>query len=78
MISRIDRRVDCVGLFCPLPVLRARQALEGMAPGQILELTADDPGAEDDVRRWVSGAGHQLLEIDKDGKLFRFVVRKAR
>jgi TusA-related sulfurtransferase len=73
-----DRRIDCVGLFCPVPILKARDALRQLRPGQVLEMTADDPAAEADMRRWAAHAGHELLEIDKDGAVFRFLVRKTR
>ncbi|MFY8145657.1 MAG: sulfurtransferase TusA family protein, partial [Rhodobacter sp.] len=35
-----DEDLDCQGLLCPLPVLRARKRLIGMAPGMVLRITA--------------------------------------
>lgn len=72
-----DRSLDCLGLFCPMPVLRTREALRTMAPGQVLEVTSDDPASEADMRSWVARTGHDLLEIDKRGAVFRFIVRKS-
>ncbi len=73
-----DKVLDCVGLFCPMPVLKAREALGQMTPGQVLAMTADDPASEEDMRRWTTRMGHELLEIGKDGAVFRFLVRKTR
>ncbi len=73
-----DRSLDCVGLFCPMPVLRTRETMRAMAPGQVLEVTADDPASEEDFRRWAARMGHDLLEIDKRGGIFRFILRKSR
>lgn len=72
-----DRKIDCVGLFCPVPVIRIADALKQLGPGQILEMTADDPASLADMQHWSARTGHALLEIDKHGAIFRFVVRKA-
>jgi tRNA 2-thiouridine synthesizing protein A len=73
-----DRTLDCVGLFCPMPILKTREAMKAMAVGQVLEMTSDDPASEADMKSWTTRTGHDLLEIDKNGAVFRFVVRKTR
>jgi tRNA 2-thiouridine synthesizing protein A len=73
-----DRTIDCVGLFCPMPILKTRDALKSMAVGQVLAMTSDDPASEADMKSWTARTGHDLLEIDKHGAVFRFVVRKTR
>ena len=73
-----DRTLDCVGLFCPMPILKTRDALKAMSVGQVLEMTSDDPASEADMKSWTTRTGHDLLEIDKNGAVYRFVVRKSR
>ncbi len=73
-----DRTIDCVGLFCPIPILRTREAIKAMVVGQLLAMTSDDPSSEADMKSWTTRTGHELLEIDKHGAVFRFVVRKTR
>ncbi|HXH84643.1 MAG TPA: sulfurtransferase TusA family protein [Candidatus Tectomicrobia bacterium] len=73
-----DHTLDCLGLFCPIPVLRTREAIERMGRGQVIAVLSDDPGSEADMTSWTARAGHELLEIAKDGEVFRFVLRKAR
>lgn len=73
-----DRMLDCVGLFCPMPILRTRDALKSMAIGQVLEMTSDDPASEADMKSWTARTGHELIGIEKNGAVFRFVVRKTR
>ena len=73
-----DRTIDCVGLFCPMPILKTRDALKTMAVGQVLVMTSDDPASQADMKSWTARTGHDLLEIDKHGAVFRFVVRKTR
>ena len=74
----VDRTIDCVGLFCPIPILKTREAIKTMAVGQVLAMTSDDPASEADMKSWTARTGHELLEMDKHGAVFRFVVRKTR
>jgi TusA-related sulfurtransferase len=73
-----DRKLDCVGLFCPMPILKTRDALRTMTVGQVLEMTSDDPASEADMKSWTTRTGQELVEIEKNGAVFRFVVRKTR
>jgi tRNA 2-thiouridine synthesizing protein A len=78
MAVSVDRTLDCLGLFCPMPILKTRDALRAMGLGQVLEMTSDDPASEADMKSWTSRTGQELLEIGRDGAVFRFVVRKTR
>ncbi len=73
-----DRKLDCVGLFCPMPILKTRDAMKTMTVGQVLEMTSDDPASEADMKSWTTRTGHELLEMDRNGTVFRFIVRKTR
>jgi tRNA 2-thiouridine synthesizing protein A len=73
-----DKTLDCLGLYCPIPILKTREAIGALAPGQVLEMTSDDPASEADMKSWVARTGHELVEIDKRGAVFRFLVRKTR
>jgi TusA-related sulfurtransferase len=71
-----DVTIDCTGLFCPEPIFRARVALDGMEKGQVLEVTADDPAAEEDLKRLAKRLGHEVLEVRKDGDEVTLLIRK--
>ena len=73
-----DVKIDCLGLFCPMPILKTREAMKALRSGQVLEMTSDDPASEADVRSWSAKTGNELLEIDRDGAVYRFVIRKTR
>jgi len=73
-----DHKLDCLGLFCPMPILKTRDSMKHMGVGQVLEMTSDDPASEADMISWVARTGHELLEIDRDGAVYRFLVRKTR
>jgi len=72
-----DKKLDCLGLFCPMPIVKTREALRHMAAGQILEMTSDDPGSEADMKSWSARTGNDLLEMERNGAVFRFFVRKT-
>ena len=72
------RRIDCSGLFCPMPIVKTREAIREMAVGQVLEMLSDDPGSDPDMRSWAQITGHELVSVAKEGGLFRFLVKKSR
>lgn len=73
-----DVKLDCLGLFCPMPVLKTREAMRQLNAGQVLEMTSDDPASEADMQSWTTRTGNELMEIDRNGAIFRFLIRKAR
>ena len=73
-----DRKLDCVGLFCPMPILKTRDALKRMDVGQTLEMLSDDPASEADMKSWTTRTGHDLVAVEKNASVFRFIVRKTR
>ncbi len=64
------RRIDALGLKCPLPALKVRRALSAMAPGEILEIIADDAMSAIDIPFMASRNGGDVLScIDNAGAL---------
>lgn len=72
-----DEELECDGLLCPLPVLRARKRLIAMAPGAVLRVTATDPMARIDLPHFCAEAGHELLQSTVDGPVATFLIRRA-
>lgn len=73
-----DQEIDCEGLLCPLPVLRARKRLAAMAAGQVLCVRATDAMAAVDLPHFCAEAGHEVLEARKDGAVDLYLIRVAR
>jgi tRNA 2-thiouridine synthesizing protein A len=73
-----DRKIDCLGLFCPMPILKTREAMKTLPVGQVLEMISDDPASDADMRSWSAKTGHELLEVGRDGAVYRFLIRKSR
>ena len=70
--------LDCVSLYCPVPVLKTREALDQMEVGEVLELVADDPAAESDIQYLVKVTGQEMLKMERDGQVLRFLIRKVK
>lgn len=70
-----DQELDCEGLLCPLPVLKARKVLARMQPGQVLCLRATDTMAGIDLPHFCAEAGHTYLEALADGLVTLHVMR---
>lgn len=73
-----NKKIDCTGLFCPMPIVRTRDAMREMTIGQVLEMLSDDPASDADMKSWTQRTGNELLEVSRDGGLYRFLVRKTR
>ncbi|MCU0639040.1 MAG: sulfurtransferase TusA family protein [Candidatus Krumholzibacteria bacterium] len=72
-----DAELDCVGLYCPMPVAMTRERIGLLEPGQLLLVTADDPAAEEDIQRWARRTGNEVLEFKRDGNILTFMIRKG-
>lgn len=69
--------LDCIGMNCPLPVVKTAQAIKKMPAGEMLELLATDPGVEPDMNAWSRRTGNELVSITKEGDVFHVLIRKA-
>lgn len=76
--NKPDRNLDCVGLFCPEPVFRTRQEIDKLEVGEILEVIADDPAAEEDIPRLVKRLGLELVEMYRENDEIHFVIKKIK
>ena len=72
-----DAVLDCTGLVCPLPVLKARKRLRDLSPGQVLEVTATDKAAPKDFAAWARETGNALIAAGEAGGVYRFLIRRA-
>lgn len=73
----VSETLDCTGLLCPEPLFRARTAIDALEPGEVLEVLADDPAAEEDLTRFAKRAGHEMVEVADEGGYKRFRIRRG-
>lgn len=74
-MSDWDHEIDCEGLLCPLPVLRARKRLAAMRAGEVLCVRVTDAMAAVDLPHFCGQAGHEVLEARKDGVVDLYLIR---
>ena len=76
MSISIAKSLDLKGLSCPLPVIKTAKAMKELAPGQLLEVLATDPGSVPDFKAWAQTTGNPLVESGQEGGVFRFLLKK--
>ncbi|MHC4860995.1 MAG: sulfurtransferase TusA family protein [Planctomycetota bacterium] len=74
---KADATLDCLGLYCPMPIMQTKVSLDGLESGQVLEVLADDQGAKADMAAWCRRTGNKLLGIEEEDEQIRLLVRKA-
>ena len=68
--------LDATGLECPMPLLKAKRALNGMQTGQKLRVIATDQGSVRDFRVFAEQSGHRLLASEQDGGVYTHLLQK--
>lgn len=76
-MADFDQELDASGLNCPLPILRAKKALNGMSAGQVLHVIATDPGSVKDFDAFAKQTGNELMESKEEGGKFHFLIKKS-
>lgn len=72
----IDKEIDTSGLNCPLPILKAKKALNDMSSGQVLKVIATDPGSWRDFEAFARQTGNDLLMQEKTESVFVFALKR--
>ena len=71
-----DVELDLQGLMCPMPLLKAKKALNGMAALQTLHVLATDPGSERDFQVFTQQSGNTLLQSTTQNGVYSYWIRK--
>ena len=71
-----DKELDARGLNCPLPILRAKKALNEMQSGQVLKIVATDPGSVKDFQAFSKQTGNELVDQQTVGDEYIHVLRR--
>ncbi len=78
MSVKATKVLDCLGLYCPEPVFRTRIELDKIEPGEILEVIADDPAAESDIKSLVKRLKHEIVNISKEEDSVKILIKKLK
>ncbi|MDQ0215933.1 rhodanese-related sulfurtransferase/TusA-related sulfurtransferase [Oikeobacillus pervagus] len=69
--------VDAKGLSCPMPIVKARKAMNEIQDGEVLEVLATDKGSKADIQAWAKQIGHQYLGTIEEESVLKHYIRKA-
>ncbi len=75
-MADFDQELDARGLNCPLPILRAKKALNDLTGGQVLRIMATDPGSVKDFEAFAQQTGNELLASQEVNGEFHFLLKK--
>jgi len=75
---KADQTLDCVGLYCPMPIVKTAQRIKELKPGEVLEIIADDKGIKKDMPAWCQATGNDCLDIQEEsnGEIKVYVRKK--
>lgn len=75
---KIKSELDTRGLYCPEPLFEVRNLSETLNVGQYFKVFADDPAAEEDLKRWAKRTDTKIVEFKKDGNDLIFIFKKMK
>jgi len=74
---KADVTIDCVGLYCPMPIVRTTKQIKEMKQGQVLEIIADDVGIKQDMPNWAKMTGNEFIGLEEEGGRIHVFVKKS-
>jgi tRNA 2-thiouridine synthesizing protein A len=72
-----DEMLDVRGECCPYPLILTKKRVEALKSGEILEITADDPVAPQNIDSWAKKSGNKLLSVRQEGNIFKILVQRT-
>jgi len=75
---RPARILDCKGLACPMPIVKASQEMPKVPVGEVLEIDTTDPGSIADFPAWAKTTGQAVLDIRQEAGLIRIFVKRQK
>jgi tRNA 2-thiouridine synthesizing protein A len=75
---KADQSLDCMGLYCPMPIVKTAQKMKDLKKGEVLEVVADDKGIKQDMPAWCETTGNEFLGIEEEADEIKVYVRKTK
>jgi len=74
LVAKLE--LNCEGLNCPLPILKTKKAIDSLNSGEVLKMTATDPGSVNDMASWANRTGNELVAHTEAGNVHTFYIKK--
>ena len=75
-MSKFDTELNCEELYCPLPLLKTKKAINGMNSGQLLKMTATDSGTIKGMDSWTMRTENKLVSHAESSGVHTFIIEK--
>ncbi|MFC2072574.1 sulfurtransferase TusA family protein [Chloroflexota bacterium] len=72
-----DQSLDCIGLYCPMPIVKTAEKIKQLKQGEVLEVVADDKGIKQDMPAWCEATGQEFLGEEEEGGEIKVYVKKT-
>ncbi len=74
---KADHTLDCIGFYCPLPIVKTVTKMKELKVGEILEMVGDDKGILKDMPAWAEATGHEFLGFEEEGREIKTYIKKS-
>lgn len=74
---KADETLDCVGLYCPMPIVHTARKMKELKSGQVLEVLSDDEGIKEDMPSWCKTTGNECMGIQEEKGIYKVFVKKT-
>ncbi|MFC2034845.1 sulfurtransferase TusA family protein [Chloroflexota bacterium] len=74
---KADHNLDCIGLYCPMPIVKTAETIKQLKQGDVLEVVADDKGIKEDMPAWCEATGHEFLGVEEGGNEIKVYLKKT-
>ncbi len=74
---KAEQSLDCLGLYCPIPIVKTAAKIKELKSGEVLEVVADDKGIKLDMPAWCEATGHEFLGMEEEGGEIKVYVKKT-
>ncbi len=74
---KADKSLDCIGLYCPMPIVKTAEKIKELKAGEVLEVVADDKGIKRDMPAWCEATGHEFLGMEEESGEIKVYVKKT-
>ncbi|MDO8715592.1 MAG: sulfurtransferase TusA family protein [Dehalococcoidales bacterium] len=74
---KADQTLDCIGLYCPIPIVKTAARIKAMKVGEVLEVVADDKGIKMDMPAWAKSTGNEFLGTEEKGGEIKVYIKKT-
>ena len=75
---KADQNLDCLGLYCPMPIVKTAERVKQLKQGEVLEVVSDDKGIKLDMPAWCEVTGNEFLGMEEDGDKIHVYVKKKK